>query len=554
MRLKELNTNTVLDCSISPEVELVLDSLLLDQVTDLKTVTYAMEDNLFQDHTHNHYNILVVDDHPANLNLLMQILTGHGYRVRVSPNASLALRSIQLMQPDLILLDINMPDMDGYTFCQLLKKDPQTKEIPIIFISALGEPGDKVRGFNLGAVDYITKPFEPVEVLARIEYHLHWQESQIQLKIQNNQLQLLLSISQAINEAEDIDSALEVVLAQVCHSLGWDMGEVWVFDQEQNCLKCSPGYYVRDDNLASFYEYEKLLRLTPNTGLVGMAWSSQKPVWIDDLSIGVENESKFIGADQALAVGIHGVLGVPVSCQQSLMAILLFFRKEPLTIKKDILHLVMAVADQLGSLIQRRQAEDQLRQLNLELKRLANLDGLTQVANRRRFDDYLAQEWKRSLREEQYLSLILCDVDYFKAYNDSYGHLAGDECLQKVAQTMSNYVKRPADLVARYGGEEFVVVLPNTPAKGAQQVAATLKHQLEELQLPHAQSLVKPYVTMSLGVASVIPRSNLSLEDLIACADVALYEAKRQGRNRMVVQSIVSVTDKSVTNKKVKLN
>jgi two-component system, cell cycle response regulator len=542
MRLKELNTNKILEDSISPEVELVFNSLLLDQVTDLKTVTYAMEDNLFQDHTHNHYNILVVDDHPANLNLLMQILTGHGYRVRVSPNASLALRSIQLMQPDLILLDINMPDMDGYTFCQLLKRDTQTKAIPIIFISALGEPGDKVRGFNLGAVDYITKPFEPVEVLARIEYHLRWQESQIQLKIQNNQLQLLLSISQAINEAEDIDSALEVVLAQVCQSLGWDMGLAWIFDHDHNCLVCSPGYYIRDDNLISFYDHEKALKFTPGLGLVGTVWSTQKPQWVDDLR--TVREDRFIGADKALAVGIYGALCVPVICQQSLVAIMLFFRGQPLTIKKDILHLVMAVADQLGSLIQRRQAEDQLRQLNLELKRLANLDGLTQVANRRRFDDYLAQEWKRSLREEQYLSLILCDVDYFKAYNDSYGHLAGDECLQKVAQTMSENVKRPADLVARYGGEEFVVVLPNTPAKGAHQVAATLKHQLEELQLPHAQSLVKPYVTMSLGVASVIPRSNLSLEDLIACADVALYEAKRQGRNKIIVQSIVSVTDK----------
>lgn len=541
MRLKDRNIDKILDSSISPEVDPVLDSLFLDQVTDLETVTYAMEDNLHHDHAHNHSNILVVDDHPANLNLLMQILAGHGYRVRVSPNAGLALRSIQLMRPDLILLDINMPDMDGYTLCHLLKKDPQTSEIPIIFISALGEPGDKVRGFNLGAVDYITKPFEPVEVLARIEYHLRWQESQIQLKIQNNQLQLLLSISQAINEAEDINSALEVVLAQVCHSLGWDMGVAWIFDHDHNCLVCSPGYYIRDDNLISFYEHEKALKFTPGLGLVGRVWSTQKPQWVDDLR--VVREDRFIGADKALAVGIYGALCVPVSCQQSLVAIMLFFRGEPLTIRKDILHLVMAVADQLGSLIQ-------LRQLNLELKRLANLDGLTQVANRRRFDDYLAQEWKRSLREEQPLSLILCDVDYFKAYNDSYGHLAGDECLQKVAQTMKDSIKRPADLVARYGGEEFVVVLPNTSAKGAQQVAATLKNQLEEMQLPHAQSLVKPYVTMSLGVASVIPHASLCLEDLIACADEALYEAKRQGRNRIVAQLIISVT----ADKETKLN
>lgn len=501
-----------------------------------------MEYNPHQDQSPNHYSILVVDDHPADLILLMQILATHSYQIRVSPNGKIALRSIQLMQPDLILLDINMPDMDGYTLCQILKKDPQTKDIPIIFISALGEATNKVRGFNLGAVDYITKPFEPVEVLARIEYHLRWQESQIQLKIQNNQLQLLLSTSQAINEAENIDSALGIILSQVCHSLGWDMGEAWIFDQEQNHFFCSQGYYIRDSNLMSFYEYEKSINFSPNIGLVGSIWSTQKPQWINDLSRVVE-ENRFIGIDKVLAVGLHGVIGVPVICQQNLMVIMLFFCKKPLDIKENILHPVMAVADQLGSLIQRRQAEDQLREVNLELKKLANLDGLTQVANRRRFDDYLAQEWKRSLREGQYLSLILCDVDYFKAYNDCYGHLAGDECLQKIAQTMANHVKRPTDLVARYGGEEFVVVLPNTPVSGAQQVAITLKSQLEELQLPHAQSLVKPYVTMSLGVAGVIPCLNLSLEDLIACADQALYEAKHQGRNKIVVQSIVPLPD-----------
>ena len=538
MQSKELNTDEILGNFIYSEVEAVLDFLPLGEVTNSEIITYAMEYNSYRDH----YNILVVDDHPTNLILLMQILANHSYKIRFSPNGNIALRSIQLMQPDLILLDINMPDMDGYTLCQILKKDPDTKEIPIIFISALGEAGDKVRAFNLGAVDYITKPFEPVEVLARIEYHLRWQESQIQLKTQNNQLQLLLSISQAINEAENIDSALEVILTQVCHSLGWDLGEVWIFDQEHNYFICSPGHYIRDSHLISFYESEKTLDFTPNLGLVGLIWRTQKPQWIDDLSKVVE-ENKFIGIEKALAVGLYGVLGVPVICQENPKAIMLFFCKEPLNIKEDILHLMMAVADQLGSLIQRRQAEDQLRQLNLELKKLANLDGLTQVANRRRFDNYLAQEWKRSLREKQYLSLILCDVDYFKAYNDSYGHLAGDECLQKVAQTMNAHVKRPADLVARYGGEEFVVVLPNTTVSGAQQVAITLKEQLEKLQIPHAQSLVKPYVTMSLGVASVIPRINLSLADLIACADQALYEAKRQGRNRIVMQSIVSLPD-----------
>lgn len=498
-------------------------------------------------------NILVVDDHPANLSLLMQILTGQGYKVRVSPNGNLALRSIQLMLPDLILLDINMPDMDGYTLCQHLKSEPQTKDIPIIFISALGETWDKVRGFTLGAVDYITKPFEPVEVLARIQHQLQWQASQAHLKLQNNQLQLLLSTTQAINSAKDVDSALEAILTQICQSLGWDLGEAWIPDQEGNYLVCSSGCYIGDHSLMSFYDRTRHLKFTPNTGLVGKAWSSQQPQVIEDLSM-VVSDDEFLSVKQALDQGIQGVVSIPVISQQeavteqfnkltvkpsrSVIAVLTFFRKETLVIRLDSLQLIMTIADQLSSFIQRKQTEEQLQELNLELRKLANLDGLTQVANRRRFDNYFLQEWRRSMREEQWLSLVLCDVDYFKAYNDHYGHLAGDDCLQRVAQTMNDHVQRPADLVARYGGEEFVVLLPNTHSKGAQQVALNLQSRIQSLRLPHAQSKVKPYVTMSLGVASVIPRANLLPEDLISAADQALYQAKHQGRDRVVVNSL----------------
>ena len=141
-------------------------------------------------------------------------------------------------------------------------------------------------------------------------------------------------------------------------------------------------------------------------------------------------------------------------------------------------------------------------------------------------------------REQQPLSLILCDVDYFKRYNDTYGHLAGDTCLQRVAGAISRGVKRPADLVARYGGEEFAVVLPNTNALGAVQVAELVRHELNQLMIPHAASAVSKYVSLSLGVSSTIPTQEFSLEQLIAAADKALYEAKEQGRNRVVVKSL----------------
>ncbi|MER3589127.1 MAG: hypothetical protein C4322_14980, partial [Mastigocladus sp. ERB_26_1] len=175
-----------------------------------------------------------------------------------------------------------------------------------------------------------------------------------------------------------------------------------------------------------------------------------------------------------------------------------------------------------------------LRKANLELERLATLDGLTQVANRRRFDEYLSQEWRRMAREQQYLSLILCDVDYFKSYNDHYGHQAGDACLKRVAAAMRNTLKRPADLVARYGGEEFAIILPSTAVQGAITVAQAIQKAIKILRLSHIQSQISDFITVSFGVSSIIPIPNLKVETLITTADQALYEAKKQGRDRIV--------------------
>ena len=169
---------------------------------------------------------------------------------------------------------------------------------------------------------------------------------------------------------------------------------------------------------------------------------------------------------------------------------------------------------------------------NQELERLANLDGLTQVANRRYFDEYFAWEWRRLAREKQPLSLILFDVDFFKSYNDCYGHQAGDECLIKVAQAAKKSIKRPADLVARYGGEEFAIILSNTEVQGAIAIAQRAQEKLKQFHIPHLQSEINTFVTISLGIACQIPGLNSDYTQLVKDADSALYRAKRQGRNR----------------------
>ncbi len=188
------------------------------------------------------------------------------------------------------------------------------------------------------------------------------------------------------------------------------------------------------------------------------------------------------------------------------------------------------------------QARLLLKEANQELVQLASQDGLTQVANRRKFDQYLDEKWQELARERSPLSLVLCDVDCFKAYNDTYGHQMGDDCLQRVAGAIRETVTRPGDLVSRYGGEEFAVILPNTPTTGAMQIAEEIRSAVKGLGMKHKKSVVCPYVTLSLGVASVLPAYGGSASPilLIAAADKALYKAKEHGRDRVILSATPS--------------
>ncbi|TVQ10607.1 MAG: diguanylate cyclase [Leptolyngbya sp. DLM2.Bin27] len=186
----------------------------------------------------------------------------------------------------------------------------------------------------------------------------------------------------------------------------------------------------------------------------------------------------------------------------------------------------------------RKGMETALTEANTTLERLATLDGLTHIPNRRRFDQYLDQEWQRLVREQQPLSLIMFDVDFFKPYNDCLGHQQGDEALIAIAAAATRSVKRAADLLARYGGEEFAVILPNTRRTGAEIVAKTLQQEIAALHIAHPQSPVSDYLTVSIGIASVVPTADQAPEDLIAAADAALYQAKRRGRDRYWIRLI----------------
>jgi diguanylate cyclase (GGDEF)-like protein len=195
---------------------------------------------------------------------------------------------------------------------------------------------------------------------------------------------------------------------------------------------------------------------------------------------------------------------------------------------QDITQRKKAEAERINLL----QTERWLRQDNRLLQQLANYDGLTQISNRRRFDDLFALEWGRACREQTSLSVILCDVDFFKAFNDYYGHQAGDDCLKKIAIALEKSIHRETDLTARYGGEEFVLLLPNTHLAGAERVAERAKQNVAALRIEHARSQVKPQVSISLGYAALVPSSEDDPNTLLARADAALYLAKHQGRDR----------------------
>ncbi len=293
--------------------------------------------------------ILIVDDTPANIQILAGALINK-YHVQVATSGAVALEIVsQPKKPDLILLDIMMPQMDGYEVCKRLKSDPSTWEIPIIFVSAKDQVSDQQHGFDLGAVDYITKPFEIPLVLARINVHLR-------LKHKSDQLE-----------------------------------------------------------------------------------------------------------------------------------------------------------------------------------QLALVDALTDIPNRRALDGCIQREIKRAARNESPLSILMLDIDHFKNYNDHYGHGVGDVCLRQVAKTMESTLQRPGDMVGRYGGEEFVVVLPNCDETCALSVAEKIRSNIALQKIPHTASPVADHVTVSVGVRSTVCQSENSCTDMLFDADKALYRAKKEGRNRVVI-------------------
>lgn len=316
-------------------------------------------------------NILIVDDRTENLFVLESLLETMDCNIIKATSGNEALSLMLDHEFALVLLDVQMPDMDGFETAEIMRSNSKTSYAPIIFVTAISKEQKCIfKGYEIGAVDYLFKPIEPIVLQSKVSVFLE-----------------------------------------------------------------------------------------------------------------LYNQKKVVEEQAAL-------------------------------LKLKLKELF------------------ELREANFKLETLSTCDGLTGISNRRSFDNYIDMSLKNCARTKKTISLIMVDIDYFKAYNDNYGHLKGDECLIKVAKKLSSSIKRPLDFVARYGGEEFVVVLPETHKEGAIIIAEKIREDIESLRIIHEHSDVSPYVTISLGIQTILPEPSYSAENLINCADKALYKAKSNGRNR----------------------
>ena len=419
--------------------------------------------------------ILIVDDAPDSLGLLQDMMRQQGYQTFVATSGKRALDIATRVQPDLILLDVILPDLDGLEICRRLKRSTDTNHIPVIFVSACGETDDIVAGFDTGAADYIAKPVRMAEVCARVRAQLRIRSSSASQKQQAERLQMIvdgmdegLMLIGADGRVAYANPACERFLALPLQELaGRPLAELLEPPASQDYAAC----------FADANDLEATARCRGTREVL-----VRQPG----------------GAARAMDLGLS-----PMTGGEALYVALLH----------DITH--------------HKQSETALQQAAL-------VDPLTRIANRRHFDAFLDKEWQRAIRSSQPLSLIVLDVDHFKGYNDSLGHAAGDACLQAIAEALQSHAMRPTDLAARYGGEEFVVLLADTGNVAAARIGEAVRAHVERLAIPNPRATGYGIVTVSIGVSTSVPTLFDDIRSFFISADRAMYEAKARGRNQVV--------------------
>jgi two-component system NtrC family sensor kinase len=362
--------------------------------------------------------ILVVDDTTENLKLIANFLRESGYDVRAAKNGRFALKFLEKFSPDLILLDVQLPEMDGFEICRRLKAGGKTQDIPVIFMTAFDDssnPNYKVRGLALGAVDYISKPIQLDEVLARIKTHLRLRFLTRQLQSQNQllaqeisvrqqqekEISFLLTTTQAVAEADDFNTAIASILRSCCEFISWDFAEAWVpnvdgtyleyfpYQCVGNCCQNSP---AKDSNLDLFQCQSSSFTLASGIDLPGRIWQSKQPEWIEDVALASDT---FVHQQLAAAAGLKAGFGVPILVNDQVLAVLVFYKKSVIPTRPQLMKLLNAVAAQVASIIKRKQVKEQLRasEERWQLALLANNDGIYDW-NLKTGKSFISKRWK----------------------------------------------------------------------------------------------------------------------------------------------------------------
>jgi two-component system, cell cycle response regulator len=447
--------------------------------------------------------ILVVDDIPANVKLLEARLLAEYFDVLTAENGFKALEIVEQTAVDLILLDIMMPGMDGFEVCERLKANPRTAHIPVVMVTALDQPADRVRGLKAGADDFLTKPVNDVQLVARVK-------SLVRLKTLSDELRIRADTARNIGmddfmRLDNIDASGQVLLAdsrassqeRIIRALKPVAEVTAISDPQAAIFEAAENPYDMVIINGNSDDYDPLrlcsqLRMLERTRFLPLLLVTE--LGQEDMVI------------RALDLGVNDYIIRPI----------------------DPNELVARTLTQ----IKRKRYNDRLRSSVRQSIELAVTDGLTGLNNRRYLDNHLKTLFNRAAARGRPLSVCITDIDKFKTVNDTYGHDIGDEVLKEFARRIRSTV-RGADLACRYGGEEFVVVMPDTDPLSAAAIAERLRRIIEEVAFDLPGSGLALRITASLGIATNLPGVETP-EQLLKQADRALYDAKNQGRNRVV--------------------
>jgi two-component system cell cycle response regulator len=449
--------------------------------------------------------ILVVDDIPANVKLLEARLMAEYFDVLTASNGRDALDICDRTQVDVILLDIMMPEMDGFEVCERLKSSPRTAHIPVVMVTALDQPSDRVRGLKAGADDFLTKPVNDLQLISRVK-------SLVRLKTLTDELRIRHDSTRQAG-LDDMLRLQDGRLEEQAHVLLVDSRGA---SQERIIKALKPIAEVSamsDPQAAVFEAAENSFDLVIVNGnlddydplrLCSQIRSLERTRFIPILLITEQGDEQMI--IRALDLGVNDYIVRPLDPNE-------------------------LVARSLTQ-VRRKRYNDRLRNSLRQTIELAVTDGLTGLHNRRYLDTHLRTLFARAKVRGRPLTICITDIDRFKLVNDVYGHDAGDEVLKEFAGRIRSTV-RGADLACRFGGEEFVVVMPDTPAEVAAAVAERLRGMIEARPFQLRSGETPLMLTASMGIATLVPGMDTP-EQLLKQADRALYEAKNSGRNRVV--------------------